>query len=321
MKTFYKCEFGSKIYGTSIPTSDSDYKGVFLPSDREIVLQKVPKVITNNTKIDDTKRNVSTDVDSEMFSLQQYMKLLLEGQTPALDMLFCPREFVLERANGWDNLIYDNRSAWLHKGTSQFVGYVQQQGQKYGLKGFRIAAIREALDLFKGLSDHNKTLNSYQPEMEILYKSNPKYIQVWLNHLSQPHIEVANKKIPYNCKVSLAVKMLQESFDMYGHRAMLAEKNEGIDWKALYHSVRVARQAEELLLTGHITLPRPEKDLLLQIRKGNLPYTEVAELIEEGLVRVEAAKAKSDLPEIPNYALAEELITVVHYKIVKDGEW
>ncbi len=103
---------------------------------------------------------------------------------------------------------------------------------------------------------------------------------------------------------------LQADLRGYGHRALLAEKNEGVDWKAMMHALRVTREAEELLLHHTITYPRPEAELLLGIRKGELPYKQVAELLEEGLLRLEECQRLSTLPEKPDYAAADDLVDV-----------
>ena len=47
-------KFGAHLYGTDTKTSDLDYKGIFLPSVEEILLNKIPKCInlsTNKTNI------------------------------------------------------------------------------------------------------------------------------------------------------------------------------------------------------------------------------------------------------------------------------
>lgn len=75
------------------------------------------------------------------------------------------------------------------------------------------------------------------------------------------------------------------------------KETRGVDWKALMHAVRICNQAEELLLTGNITFPRPESKELLRIRGGELPYKRVAEMIEHGLERVVEAESVSSLPE------------------------
>ncbi len=323
MNIIYKCEFGSIIYGTSTPTSDQDFKAIYLPSKKDILLQQVKRVVNLNTKEKGAiERNKSDDIDFEIFSFQEYLKLLLEGQTPMLDMLFCPPKHILKC--DWPyQLIYNNKKEFLHKGTSQFVGYTMQQAAKYGLKGSRVNACNLALEYLKTIPDTTKTFNHY-PEIAVwMYNQLNEYIKVLsiynkTTDRNETFLEVCNRKIPLNSKIKNGIDVLQAISDKYGERARMAADNEGIDWKALYHSVRVGKQAEELLLTGNITLPRPEAPLLMKIRKGELPYVQVAELIEQGLVNMEVAKLQSSLPDKPNYDFADKIVQEVYEVIVNE---
>jgi hypothetical protein len=121
-------------------------------------------------------------------------------------------------------------------------------------------------------------------------------------------ISVCNRKAQEHVTLKEALKIYQHLLDEYGQRALMAETNDGVDWKALMHATRVCREAEELLLHGTITYPRPEADLLLKIRKGELPYKEVAGLLEAGMDRLEECQRLSTLPERPDHAAAEELV-------------
>ena len=89
-----KILFGSHLYGTNTPDSDRDYKGVFLPTRREVLLGEIPKNITESTG-NRYSKNGAGDVDTEMFSLHQFIKLAIDGQTVAFDMLHAPSEFIL----------------------------------------------------------------------------------------------------------------------------------------------------------------------------------------------------------------------------------
>jgi hypothetical protein len=100
--------------------------------------------------------------------------------------------------------------------------------------------------------------------------------------------------------------------------ALKAEKNEGIDWKALSHAVRVASEAIELLNTGKITFPRPDKDLLLAIKTGAMEYKEVEKIIEQGLIDLEIAQEKSILRSEPDWKKADELVYNLHLKAIND---
>jgi hypothetical protein len=102
----------------------------------------------------------------------------------------------------------------------------------------------------------------------------------------------------------------------YGHRALQAERQEGVDWKALSHAVRVATEAIELLNTGSVIFPRPDAAHLLAIKTGRLSYQAVAAEIDELLPAVEDAATRSALPEQPDTAWLDDFVASVHAEAV-----
>lgn len=316
MRLIMKTQFGSHVYGTNLPTSDTDIKGVFIPEFEDVVLQRAPKTVNLKTKLDASARNTAEDVDQEYFSVQQYLKLLAEGQTVALDMFFTPNS--MHQIDPWSYWVQLKRhkDKFLHKGTASFVGYTKQQAAKYGVKGFRVSALKETLDMLKGIPTPWVKLHETRIEGFVEAAGNEHISIVECkgpNGTQAPHLQVCNRKVPFHATVKYATELFQKLYDEYGARALQAQSNQGIDWKALMHAVRVAREAEELLLTGNITFPRPEKDLLLQIRKGELDYeNKVAPLIEEGLIRIDEAKAKSTLPESPDLDFIDHLVLDIY---------
>lgn len=325
--TLVKMQFGSHVYGTNLPTSDQDFKGVFIPDAQDLVMQRASKHIKNSTKKDDSRRNTADDVDDELFSIQTYMELIRQGQTVALDMLFTPTKHYCNSVDidgRWWQIV-QNKELLLHKGTNAFVGYTKAQAAKYGHKGDRVAALKEIVSLLK-TCDKNESLGYYHWHIEQLIKQvNSKELELvkiqtpsGVNGQMQDllHLSVANKKVGYTCSVSYAITVYELALNKYGHRAKLAESNEGVDWKATMHAVRIAAEAKELLLTRFITFPRPEKDLLLQIRKGELPYKQVEELIEQGLADINAAEYSSILPDKPNFELMEKYVSKAHWAAI-----
>jgi predicted nucleotidyltransferase len=325
MKTeILRMQFGSTLYGTRTPTSDIDIKGVFIPSARDIVLQQAPKVITDNTKLNERAKNTADDVDSEFFSLQQYLKLLMDGQTVCLDMLFAPPSMIESKNYIWDE-VYEYRHKFISKQSKAFVGYCRQQANKYGIKGSRVAAVRGVLQALKATGKDEQRLgdvirdNSYIMNTPIdIASGNNEYVEEidirLFNGSVVRHLKVCGRKLPFTIKVKEAVKILQKLFDEYGQRALLAEENAGIDWKAMSHAVRVGREAIDLFETGEIVFPLPYAKHLLEIKTGALPYKEVAEEIESLLELVETAAEKSTLQEIPDYDFAEQLV-YDHYRL------
>lgn len=315
MEFIVKMKFGSQVYGTSTPESDTDYKAIYLPSANDILLQKVKGSINQSTGNDKTK-NTKDDVDMEILSLQKYLQLLSEGQTVALDMLFVPDEHIIETSPTWE-YIRANKDQFLSSQYNSFVGYCMTQASKYGIKGSRMAAVKKAIEFFKDykidsfelrLSNRINGAGKDRTILEIAkeYLANEEFISFIDSEI--PMIEINNRKFQETMKVSQVIETLETIYNKYGERAKMAESNEGIDWKALNHALRICNQAQELLSTHKITFPRPEAQDLLKIRKGLLPYIEVQTMIENGVKRLEDAQKVSTLPKSPNHEFIENLV-------------
>lgn len=325
MQEIVKMLFGSRIYGTHLPTSDHDYKVVFLPTAKDIVMGTVKQAYNETSKLDLTAKSSAEDVEVEFFSFKKYLDLLVEGQTVALDMLFTPEEFYLSEPHAAWKLIKDNQDKFLHSGVLSFIGYARQQANKYGIKGSRVAASRAAVELFEALIEkhgHLTKLKDVWGNIECFNQRNLEHVSIVSETMkTQPDkkfwmLEVCNRKVQEGTTLKEAHKVFKRVFDEYGKRAIEAESNENVDFKAIMHAVRVLNQAKELLTTGNITFPRPEKELLLQIRKGVLPYNQVADIIEIGMEELKTIHEKSSLPKTPDLEFTNKLIYEIYREVV-----
>lgn len=328
LKFLIKVKFGSHVYGTSLATSDIDIKGIYIPSVQDIMLQRVTSTLNFTTKDDPTKRNTQSDLDIEIFSLQKYLDLLIEGQTIALDILFTPPDFHLCQPHPIWIEIQKNKHRFLHSGTTAFAKYCRLQAAKYGMKGTRMAAIRQTLELFSTFSPLKK-LSEYRDEIDELIRNYQQSVQdsslIALiecfdknRQVNEHFLQVCNRKLSLNISAKQAIQILKRIYGEYGQRAKLAEKNEGIDWKALMHAARVLFQGKELLNSGHITFPRPERDLLLKIRQGDIKYQYVAQMIENGLKELNEAALASPLSKEADRDYADNLVFNFHINLVKE---
>lgn len=318
MKNILLTQFGSHVHGTNVPTSDLDLKGVYIPDTRDILLQRIQRAIVTGTKENKDARNTAEDTDLELFSLQQYLKLLMDGQTVALDMMFTPSSFYREVDPIWTEL-QNNKHRFFSRKASAFVGYCRQQANKYGIKGSRVGEVRKVVDFLRELPG-NASVGTYtQGLSELTFGAEHTS---FVNHKNKKGVvevffECCNRKVPMNATIRLALEVYTKVFEQYGHRALQAENNEGVDWKALMHAVRVCGEAVEFLSMGHITMPRPEKETLLKIRKGEMPYKQVAELIEQGVQATEEAEEKSSLPLEPDYDFADDFVCHYYKEAIK----
>jgi len=312
MKTIVRTLFGSNLYGTATPESDTDYKSVHLPSAEELLLVRVRDTVSKKTKADPAAKNTADDVDDESFSLHRFFKMLENGDSLALEVMFAPRDKIITSTMEWDD-IQMHRDRLLARNCKGFVSYCQRQAAKYGIRGSRVATVRAALELVTGAIGHfgpQTKVGDFNVTIEEFARSNE-----WTSIVpietpgggTLKHWEVCDRKLPYTISLKEASSILQKLFDNYGHRALAAEKNEGIDWKAMSHAVRVGRQAIELLTTGHLIFPRPEAAELLRIKRGELPYQQVSETLEALLSEVERVSETSLLPEAVDRQLMDDM--------------
>jgi hypothetical protein len=311
-----RIKFGSHLYGTNTPTSDVDYKSVYTPDANEILLQRVVGSLQIGGKVKrEGEKNLPEDVDNECFSLQRYLGLVAEGQTVAVDMLFAPEP---ELATDLWRRIQANKDRLLTKKSAAFVGYCRTQANKYGIKGSRVAAAKSALERFERLLVTNGPLakvgDFFSDADEVIDEHTRTLRKETTKGRTERYFECCNRMVGFTNTLKEAVAIYRRIHENYGDRAQLAEKNEGIDWKALSHAVRVGLEAAELLNTHHVTFPLPYAPHILQIKQGLVPYDLVAQEIETLLESVERAAEASTLRDEPDYQFIDELVAEVYGK-------
>lgn len=306
--TVVRMEFGSHLYGTNTETSDRDYKSVHIPDIKQILLQRVKDSTGKQAKRVEGEKNSPNDVDDESYSLQRYLHLLAEGQTVAIDMLFAP---TLQTSELWED-IQKNKDRLLTKKSAAFVGYCRTQANKYGIKGSRVAAVKAAMEYFKIIYEKNPTYKVG----DCLFLPVGDHARFVTKETTtgkfEEYYECCNKMVGFKNTVKEAYNMFSKIYDEYGKRARQAEIEEGIDWKALSHAVRVGTEALELLANCKITFPLENRTHLLEIKKGSIPYKFVAEEIENLLVEVEQASAKSTMREEPDHEFIDNIVLQIY---------
>ncbi|AZV01026.1 nucleotidyltransferase [Escherichia phage vB_EcoM_005] len=279
MRTVMKGYFGSHLYGTSTPESDVDFKEIFVPHPRDILLGTAmnhTNLNTNNT----ASKNTKDDVDHELYSLKYFFKLAAEGETVALDMLHTPPELVVKSdlPDVW-KFIQDNRSRFYTTNMKAYLGYVRKQASKYGVKGSRVEDIKHRL-----------------PENEFCE-------WVFHNHEKtgpQTFYTVLGRKYQTTLSLIELKQSLNKLDAEYGERARKAEANEGIDWKALSHAYRAGYQLKEIYQTGDLQYPLRTAPFILEIKQGLHAFKDVQAELEAIVDEVETNAiwaAKNGMPE------------------------
>lgn len=302
-----KMRFGSKLYGTNTPSSDTDYKGIYAPNIEDYLLQKVTKCHDFSTG-DSSKKNTADDLDTQIFSLNRFIELCKNGDTYAIDCLHCP--------TGWEDVTSDiwldlksKRSLFYSKNLKSYLSYCRHQAAKYGLRGSRINSVTVLIDWCKTIISENPGINknrlfkhvSSVPKLDFVERKQ-SYKDIEGNiilDLQTSYLEVLGKKYIYHDYIEHMLVSLETFLDKYGSRARLASINEGVDYKAIHHAFRAGFQLKELFETGDLIYPLKDKDFLLKVKTGEFTYASdnLGGQLEDLIDEVKELSDKSNFPE------------------------
>jgi len=295
-------KFGAHLYGTATSDSDVDYKGIFMPTKDEVLLGRIPKSHNYSTGKDESK-NTKSDIDVEIYSLHYFIKLACDGQTVAMDMLHAPKDMILQSSNIWKAII-NNRHKFYTKNLKSFIDYARRQASKYGIKGSRINAALQILELLKKEDSSKKMREIWDelPRIEHCYDIVPDP-----NGMRQ--YQVCGKSFQESATIGYVIPILEKFYNDYGRRARSAAENKNIDWKAISHALRAAYQTKEILIENNLIFPLKMAPFLMKVKQGKFDYlTEVAPVLESLMEEVEELSLSSTLPETVDRKFWDQLI-------------
>ena len=302
--------FGSHLYGTNTENSDTDYKGVFLPTARDCYLGKIPKAVSDRTNKERAK-NSAADVDEEIYSLQHFIKMACSGEMVAMDMLHAPEEALLETSDLWRRIVAE-RKRFYTKDMRAFVGYARKQAAKYGIRGSRLDTLDQVIDVLKTYHPEERLRTARR--LDGVVAEHYRRSQRVLGKRIITSYEICGKQYEDTVKVGYALDSIQQYRDSFGHRAEAANENQGIDWKAVSHAVRAGLQIKEMYQDGTVTFPLKERELVLAIKQGKMDFTaEVSPLLDTIMKEVEALAITSTLPEAVDIGFWEDFITEAYF--------
>lgn len=307
MDVICKGVFGSHLYGLSTPTSDVDYKGIYMPTATQILLGTAPKTIDVSTNKGNTK-NSSEDIDESYYSFQYFIENALKGETFAIDMLHMDN--TIKYNIYWEYLV-DNRKRFYSKDMKAFVGYAQRQAAKYSIKGSRLAFLEEVVSILSVLPKDDK-LAEHIDKLPLGEFSSIKENSEGLYWLA------VSKMFYFSTPIYHVVDSLSKIQKGYGKRAEQARDNKGVDWKAISHAFRAAYQLRDIFENGDFEYPLKETNFLKQVKAGELDFlTEVQGELEKVIDQVKELAELSDLPDKVDRTWADNLVFLAHKEIIK----
>ncbi|MBJ6118097.1 nucleotidyltransferase domain-containing protein [Pontibacter sp. BT310] len=333
-----ECISGSRAYGLSTPTSDTDIRGVFvLPEEDYFGLNYVEQI-----------SNESNDV--VYYELKRFVELLSKNNPNMLELLAMPDDCIRFKHPLFDRF---KTEAFLSKlCRTTFAGYALAQVKKArGLKKKIVNPVeperRSVLDFCyvaqgqgsvpvqEFLAQHNLRQEAcgltnipHMPDLYALFHEpnaklkgivqSEKANDVSLSSIPkglQPLAVMSFNKNAY----STYCKEYKEYWEWVEKRNQTRYENtlshgKNYDAKNLMHTFRLLDMAEEIATQKQIIVRRPNREFLLQIKVGAFEYAELLAIAEERIAKMDELYWTSDLPEEPDLEKLNELMVEVRKK-------
>jgi hypothetical protein len=325
---------GSRAYGLSLPSSDTDIKGVFvLPQHSFYGLDYIPQV--NDAKNDEV-----------YYELGRFVELLYKNNPNILELLNTPKDCILYEHPLFKKL---KPALFLSKQCKDtFAGYAMSQikkarglnkkimnpmdkERKSVLDFCYVQHAQGAIDLKAWLTKHDLVQESCGlvniPHMKDIYglycDNNQSYNFQGITR-SKTVDTIVLSSIPKEAKQVAILYFNKDGYKKYckDHKQYwdwVSKRNESryentiahgknYDAKNIMHTFRLLDMAEEILSTGEINVRRPNRAALLEIRSGTFEYNTLMERAEEKVARIEKLYATSTLADVPNKMQVEQVL-------------
>jgi hypothetical protein len=299
----FKTVFGSNLYGTNTPTSDKDYKAVFLPPLVQLLEGRGIKNVVQNTNKSGNKNDVD-DIDFEWIPFQVFARDFMAGQTYALELAFAavnPAGIECSAHPIFTKLCEDMISKFLTSNIRAMMGYALGQAHKYGIKGTRLATVKKFEGVVKKYETSKLKLAEIPEFLEEVKLISDKYLFFTeyepFPGTKAPAISLLEKMYPLDIPMAEAVLRTQRQQDSYGKRAETAMAASGVDWKAVSHAVRITYQALDILKNHRIVLPFGSETAtyLREIKQGLRSWEEVESHLADLMAEVDLWKSQTTL--------------------------
>ena len=330
MKKLYSTEYGSKLYGTSTPTSDTDLKHIVLMDLSDLLMGKKLQNIVHKTNNVKSTQNTVEDIDEEFIPLQVLALDFLAGQTYAIELVFSidgnhanqtfydrncheMHHSIIKQTSFYD-FVKELKEQFLTSNIKAMMGYVVNQANIYSFKGERYNCATEVQALFEQFSrdlTFNEIINSdFRALVDQLKLKYPKYFteedyDIGKGVMRQS-FRLLEKTIPFTMTVEHAQKVVTVVLSKYGSKAKSASEN-NVDTKAMMHAVRIVDKGLTLLETGTLSFPVSEnyREYLLNIKAGNVDTETLRLDLSEKLDKLKELVKTTTLQEY-NEALNEK---------------
>jgi len=305
---------GSKLHGTDTPCSDTDLKGIFIPSLEDMILGKDHSVLElkSNTKT----RNDNNDIDITLFSIKEFLRILNRGDINAIELLLSMKSEYWIVKTDQSNEIEKNIQNLIVNKVMAFTNFAMQQAVKYTVKGERLKEIEDIYIFIKSKLEEQDTRRKrerlkvddiLEPIRVHLKENDYKYISL-VNKKEGIYLSVLESLHNVRNSVTNTLKIMNGKLSAYGSRVQkIKESKTGVENKSIAHAVRAVLEGIELQKTGLIIFPLKDKDLLKRIKLGEVDINETSNFLENKYEELIKEAEQSSLPQTLNVPFLDTL--------------
>lgn len=326
---------GSVAYGTQLPTSDLDIRGVFCAD--EIYIRS-PWLSCGEVSVSDQE-------DTKFYELVKFVTLVVDQNPNIIETLWVDPADVIVSTPAYEYLVAHRHELLSSKCAFTFCGYATSQ--------------------LKRIKGHNKWINSpqsEQPPRQIDYMSlvqdfsEAKYFKFTGEDMIAHHKDW--RLIPYGNNVFGMYYMPDKGYELFDSRYLLntnyegdrpqgvgsapirivkfnkdvydkdldnhknywtwkknrnqkrseLEEQFGFDTKHAMHLMRLLRMGKEILTNHEVVVKRPDAQELLDIRRGKFTYEEIIEEAERLESEIQALYKTTTLRRAVNTRTAARIL-------------
>lgn len=325
MNLIFKAVVGSQAYGTSIPTSDIDYKGIFACEYQDLLGFNY-------------KEQIEVSKDETIYEIKRFLQLAQSANPTMLELLYTPLDCVVHASKAATKLLFHREMFLTTACANSFGGYAIAQIKKAGGLNKKMNYEKSRIERKTPL-DFCYTLATdvyTEPLLSLLDKndiSQENCALVKLDHFPNCYAlyhhydngydfsgligpdsnEIRTCSVPNHLSPIAILHFNKDGYSMHckdykEYQTWLETRNtqryvgtvehgQQIDGKNLMHCRRLLDMAIEIATEGTINVRRPNAAELLKIRRGEVRLDELIEKAEEDIANLDSLFAKSGLPK------------------------
>lgn len=293
--TILEAKHGSQAYGTNLPTSDLDTKGVCIIPDLRFWFGMQTF----------EQKDSGWGSDKVIYHLPKFLKIAGECNPNILEILFVEDQDIL-KMTPLGKRLRDSRQLFLSKKAKfTFSGYAHSELQKVKLR-------KKWMD---NAPDHQPQEQEFKLRKKIdvgplgtQLGSNTKIVKI--ETTERPDWFVLDVESFDKLGHEQAIKNYQSFRDWVTNRSPVKFEREqkfGFESKNAMHLVRLLRMGLEILTLGEVRVKRPDAQELLEIRNGNWTLDKIISYSEDLQLQLDEAYEKSSLPFTADWKAIEDL--------------